>query len=255
MTVDLLTVVVQPTWKEILLDLVASKQMNPWDIDLVAVADAYLGRVRAMQAMDLRLPANVILACSLMLRFKSETLSFEEPVEEEYYEEATPALLQEDVPELVYRSTQPRKRKVTLQELLHAVEQVVKDGPLPSVRIAVPKELNIDLPKQDMNEVMASVYGHLHELKDENGIVLFSELMKVVQQPTQSMGVGQQSLAQESFDPVAWYLLPVLHLVQEQKVYAWQDEFFGEIFLKLLPEKMEGKLVSTIQMPSAPKNN
>ena len=26
----------------------------------------------------------------------------------------------------------------------------------------------------------------------------------------------------------------MLHLVQEQKLTAWQDEFFGEIFLRLI---------------------
>lgn len=254
---DLLTVVVQPTWKEILLDLVASKQMDPWDIDLVKVADAYVARVRQLQAMDLRVPANVILACSLMLRFKSETLSFEEPVEEEYYEEA-PALLAENVPELVYRSNQPRKRNITLDELLQAVEQVVRDGPLPVVRVHAPRELSIDLPKENMNELMAHVYEHLHSLQDENGVVMFSDLMKQVNASPEMVSLGQQVLNQSAADPIARYLLPVLHLVQEQKVYCWQDEFFGEIFLKLMPQgghpKGE-KMVSVVPLPPAPNNN
>ena len=69
---DLLTVVSEPTWKELLIDLVASRKMDPWDVDLALVADGYLQVVRQLQALDLRVPANVILACALLLKFKSE---------------------------------------------------------------------------------------------------------------------------------------------------------------------------------------
>lgn len=225
---DLLSVVIQPTWKEFLIDLVRSRQMDPWDIDLVAVADAYLSRVRQLQALDLRIPANVILACSLLLRFKSETISFEEPVEESL--EETPALLQEDLPELVYRANRPRRRRVTLQELLDAVDEVMRKGPRPVLRpSAVPRELNIDLPQVDMNELMARVYDRAVALRDGESVLLFSALMN-------AHDVGVQAL--HTFDSPAektvFYLLPVLHLVQEQKMLAWQDSEFGEIFIKVL---------------------
>ena len=69
--------------------------MDPWDIDISAVAEAYLGRVRQLQAMDLRVPANVILACALLLRYKAETISFADPIEDAYFE--APALIAEEI--------------------------------------------------------------------------------------------------------------------------------------------------------------
>ncbi|MBI5177602.1 segregation/condensation protein A [Candidatus Micrarchaeota archaeon] len=286
---DLLTVVVKPTWKEFLIDLVSSNQMDPWDVDITAVADAYLVKVRQLQALDLRLPANVILACALLLRFKAESLSFEQEEPEEYYEE--PALIQEEVPELVFRANRPRRRRITLQELLAAVEQVMKQGERPQARLFAPKELNIELPKVDMNELMAEVHAKAHKLKDAEGVLLFSDLVRHGWNPASGGGLtlndngangsnghngdgagnGNGALSQngngangraipispetalqneiirinaarflstyETYaEGVAYHLIPVLHLAQENKLHVWQDENFGEIFVKVLPE-------------------
>lgn len=229
---DLLTVVVQPTWKEFLIDLVRSRQMDPWDIDLVAVADAYLLKIRELQALDLRVPANVILACALMLKFKSETLSFEEEPEEAY--EETPALLQEDIPELVYRANRPRRRRVTLQELLDAVDEVMKQGPRPLLKTVGPKEISIELPQIDMNELMQAVYDKALQLKDTESVLLFSALLNADAVAQSSHADGHNKNFESPAEKTVFYLLPVLHLVQEQKLLAWQDAEFGEIFLKIV---------------------
>ena len=248
MPLDVLSMVGEPTWREFLVDLVASRQMDPWDIDIVAVADAYLARVKQLQAMDLRVPANVILACALLLRFKSQTISFEPEPAQDYYEES-PQLISEDVPELAYRSNLPRNRRVTLQELLAAVEEVVRDGPRPVVRVAAPRELNIELPRVDMHELMAHVLGQLSVLKDADGVVLFSQLV--------GHGLTDPKIASTPFnkqfsspaEAIVLYLLPVLHLVQEQRLYAWQDDYFGEVFIKVLPgPQAGGKNVSKIRV-------
>ena len=35
-------------------------------------------------------------------------------------------------------------------------------------------------------------------------------------------------------EKVVYHLIPVLHLVQDEKLHAWQNEFFGEVFIKVL---------------------
>lgn len=238
---DLLSVVVKPTWREFLVDLVQSRQMDPWDIDITAVADAYLQRVHELQALDLRVPANVILACALMLKFKAESISLEAPNDEpeEYYEE-TRQLIAEDIPELVYRANRARRRKVTLSELLDAVEQVMKKGPRQNLVTAMPRELSIDLPELDMDEIMARVYAYANEIKDAENLVTFKELVKLEREHTISLNGSSQTMIKQFDGPaerVVYYLLPVLHLAQDRKVAAWQDETFGEIFIKVLTEE------------------
>jgi chromatin segregation and condensation protein Rec8/ScpA/Scc1 (kleisin family) len=252
---DLLSVVVKPTWKEFLIDLVQTKQMDPWDIDISAVAEAYLERVRELQSLDLRVPANVILACALMLRYKAETISFADPIEEEYYEE--PALIDEELPDLLYRPNLPRRRGVTLEELITAVEKVMKDGERPAVKFAAPKELNLDLPKTDMDELMAAVYHKAHSLKDTEGVLIFSDLIKANTATVDTSGLnGNRAKVENAFkhldsaktrgEKVVYHLIPVLHLVQDEKLHAWQNDFFGEVFIKVLdpahiPQPAEAK--------------
>lgn len=216
--VDLLEVVVQPTWKEFLIDLVESEKMDPWDIDICEVADKCIVRVRKLKSMDLRLPANVILASSLLLRFKAEALQWK-PEEEAYYVDETPMLIQEAIPELVVKSNRPRPRHVTLEELMSAVESVMKEGRKVQRITLAPVALNIQLPQKTMGERISDVFGKALAIKDADNLVLFSELSE-----------GR------SVD----FLVPILHLVNSRFVDAWQDEVFGEIFVKVINENPDG---------------
>jgi len=207
---DLLNVVVQPTWREFLVDLVQTNQMDPWDVDLAKVADAYLTKVRELQTMDLRIPANVILASALLLHFKAKSLSFDYS-DDAVAEEEVP-LLQEDVPELFFRGNLPRRRKITLDELLNAVDKVMKQGKRKQMPTVIPEALNIELPKEDL-------HGRILR-KDSENVLLFSALLQ-----------------EKTADQITLTLIPILHLVQEQRMLAWQDELFGEIFLRVLEKQ------------------
>lgn len=58
------------TWRELLVDLIDENKLDPWDIDIIKVVDSYVSAVRKMQIMDLHIPANIILAASILLRMK-----------------------------------------------------------------------------------------------------------------------------------------------------------------------------------------
>ncbi|MBI5225756.1 segregation/condensation protein A [Candidatus Micrarchaeota archaeon] len=213
---DLVNFVVQPTWKELLIELVSTEQMDPWDIDVGLVAQKYLELVRGMQSMDLRVPANVVLAAALLLRFKSENLMVEDETEDaDTFEEQ--ALRDEILPELVFRVNRPRRRRMTLDELMKSLEDVIRKGrKTPPPRQFLPTLL-IEVPELDMDQKMQKVYDKVLSLKDSEGIVLFSNLLE-----------------EKNAEQIARHLLPVLHLVQDHKIHAWQDRFFGEIFIKIL---------------------
>ncbi len=222
---DIVNFVVQPTWKELLIELVSTEQMDPWDIDVGIVAQKYLALIKGMQSMDLRVPANVVLAAALLLRFKSENLTVEDEPEADTFEET--ALRDEVLPELVFRVNRPRRRRMTLDELMKSLEDVIRKGrKTPPPRAFLPPLL-IEVPELDMDQKMQKIYDKVVSLKDAEGIVLFSNLLE-----------------ERSAEQIARHLLPVLHLVQEHKIHAWQDRFFGEIFIRVmdgtpLPEESE----------------
>ncbi|MFH0922547.1 MAG: segregation/condensation protein A [Candidatus Micrarchaeota archaeon] len=221
---DLLDVIQQPTWREFLTDLIAREKMDPWDVDLVQVADAYLVEVRKMQALDLRIPANVILASALLLRFKADAITFEDVTEEAVEERV---LFSEELPELVLRPTRPRSRHVTLEELVKAVESVMRDGRKVMRVSSQPIAINIELPQRSMGERMLDVYGRVLQMQDSEGVVLFSQLVS------------------QDYSQVAFMLLPILHLAQDERILAWQDEVFGDIFIRVIPDSKDAPALQT----------
>ncbi len=218
---DLETLVSQHTWREVLLEVINSGQMNPWDIDIVLIADKYLQKVRELASVDLRLPANVILASALLLRLKADALSLEEIQEEFTIDETPRELIAEEIPQLIARSNKARARKITLEELVKAVEEVISTT-TQQLTLPAPKILELEVPKEDLHELIKKIYALANELKNEAGILQFSSLL------------DPNSIARDKGTHISSRLVPVLHLVQERKVDVWQKELFGEIHIKVL---------------------
>ena len=220
-------IVALPTWREMLLDLVATKKLDPWNIDVVKITGSYLERIRKLEMLDLRVPANLILAAAILIRFKSDALRFEEEaqvVEEQTYveEDSEPSV----IPVLELKTRVPPKRMVTLDELLVAMEKVFdeqKKREEKAQRIVIPEVINIQLPEFSMEKKMEEVYLRVVERKDAEGLATFSSLLK-------------NSTPMETIAT----LLPLLHLVQDRRLSLFQEKFFGEIFVRVC-EKEEGK--------------
>ncbi|MEM2137696.1 MAG: ScpA family protein [Candidatus Anstonellaceae archaeon] len=221
-------IVAYPTWREMLLDLVASKKLDPWNIDIVDVASGYIDKIKKMEMLDLRIPANLILAAAILIRFKSDALRFEEeaqmPVEETYVAEGEEP---EVIPVLELKTRIPPKRMVTLDELLLAMEKVFEEQKKredKAQKIEIPSVINIQLPEMNIEQRMAEVYELVLERKDSEGLATFSSLLDE-RTPLEIIAT----------------LLPVLHLVQDRKLSIFQEQFLGEIFIRVREETIDEK--------------
>jgi len=216
------------TWREMLLDLVATKRLDPWNIDIVEITSGYLDKIRKMEMLDLRVPANLILAAAILLRFKSEALKFEE--EEQVVEEQT--FVEEDeepsvIPVLELKTRIPPKRMVTIDELLVAMERVFDDQKKreqKAKRIEIPQVLNIELPEFNIEQRMAEVYERVVSESDSEGLATFSSILR-----------------KKGAEEIIGTLVPVLHLVQDSKLSIFQEKFFGEIFIRVREENGKRK--------------
>lgn len=217
-----------PTWKEMLLDLIASERISPWDIDIALIAGHYLERLRRLELTDLHMPANLVLAASILLRFKSRALQLSEPLPEPQQILVDEGAAPIDIPVLELKGRIPPKSRVTLDELLIAMEQAFVEQKKREERIArieVPPALNITLADFDMDERMESLERKVHSLADSEGLVLFSAI-----------------LADTSAQEKVYTLLPLLHLAQNRRLHMFQEQFLGEIFVRVLVEdRKEGK--------------
>lgn len=216
MQLDLVSFVEEPTWKDLLLNLVSEHNLNPWEVDLGFIAVEYLKLVRQMKSLDLRVPANVLLASAILYRFKTEGLKEVEPILEEPEERV---LINEEIPDLIFKENQARRRTLTLDELVNALENVIKNPVQQKILQPMPTQLTLNPPEEDMGERMKTFYQKISETKDSEGLVLFSQV------------VDRERFLTHS-------LLPMLHLVQEKKIHVWQEKLFDEIFISTkLPEE------------------
>lgn len=212
----------KPTWKQVLLDLILSERLDPWNIDIIKITNGFLLKVKEMRKLELFVPANMILASAILLRYKSEVLRFhEQNVAEDLLANEEEAIEKPQIEELKLLSRIPPKRPITISELLGELDKVLKyeeeKGKIEKGKIEA--IMNLKIEGKDIEKQMQEVYDLI--LKQMNGgeHVLFSNLIS----------------ENEERKEVIYTLLSLLHLTQENKIGIEQKELFGEIFI--WPEK------------------
>ncbi len=220
--VDLVDLIEQPAWKTILIELVKTEKMDPWDIDIAGLADKYLLKINSLGGTDLRLPANAILACAILLRFKSGILRLSEIEEEELpkdeLDEEEKEMIERILPEL--RNVRKIKQgKVSLDNLVEAIELMLEKSKKRKDKRFIKEEIpEFKIPFADYNisERMDGVYELIKEKADSQGLILFSKLVN---------GKGAVEIV-DTF-------IPCLFLSSKERINMWQEQFFGEIFISL----------------------
>jgi segregation and condensation protein A len=220
------------SWKAILLDLVNSEQMSPWDIDISVLTQRYIERIKQLKETNLKVSGKVLLAAAILLKIKSKRLVGEdlnefdrliaasEVSEEQFYDELEQELAKGEAAgmhdqslELLPRLPQPRKRKVSVYDLVRALEKALEVkkrrlfNSLHDVNVVVPEK------KMDIGAAMQSLYAKL--------LTFFAK--------------GKRKLTFSSLVPSkikedkVYTFIPLLHLSNEGKVELEQKEHFGEI--------------------------
>lgn len=208
------------TWRELLMELVDTNKLDPWDIDLIKVVDGYIAAIRKMRILDLHVPANIMLAASILLRMKSETINIVQ-LEEEFQpeEELNVDRIIPEVPNLVPRLRLQPKRKITLNELMEALGDAIK---INEKRELVVREralpLDFVIEKDDIDEKIAETHKLVKENVDSEGVTTFAQLS--------SSFNSLESMLLKLF-------IPLLFLAHKGDISLMQDQFFNEIFVKL----------------------
>ncbi|MFH1587428.1 MAG: segregation/condensation protein A, partial [Candidatus Diapherotrites archaeon] len=172
--VDLVDLIDQPAWKTILIDLVKSAKMDPWNIDVSELADKYLQKINALEGSDLRLPANAILASAILLKFKSRILNIGSIEDEEEFlakrkmGEDEMKLIDGLLPELKTTS-KAKEGRVSLDDLVDSIEKMLqkskkKKGVL--IRDVEKPEFQIPINEFDIGERVEEVYIMINEKVD-----------------------------------------------------------------------------------------
>jgi len=130
-------------WKDIIFNLVKTEQMDPWDIKIGQLAKKYIELLKKAKDLDFKISGKVVLAASILLRMKSKRLVGEDldefdrllagntVDEDEFYDELATMrdasqISEEERMNLVPRTPQPRKRKVSVYDLVNALEKALE---------------------------------------------------------------------------------------------------------------------------------
>lgn len=224
------------TWQTILYDLVKTEQMSPWNIDISLLAQKYLETVKRLQETNFFISGKVILASAILLKIKSEKLLdeniarfdsilFNQPFDSELDEFGVKnerIKLMEN-PRLTIKTPQARKRKVSLNDLVKALEKALEVDKRRTLRriatMSVPEDIKIPEKKFDITEKIKEIY---FKIKD---------LFKT--KKTEKISFTQLVPSTKKEDKI-YTFIPLLHLDSKEKIMLHQDIPFGEIEITML---------------------
>ena len=228
------------TWQTILFDLVKTEQMDPWDIDIALLTKRYVEMLKTLKELNFMISGKVLLAAALLLRIKSERLVGKDiddfdrlltPQEEEdfLYEEAPESLiLDEEKPSLIPRTPQPRKRKVSIYDLVGALQKALEVKRRRVIQSIPAMDLEVPEKKKDISKVIGDLYLKIKKFFTSGKKKLtFTNLVP-----------------SDKKEDKVYTFVPLLHLSHQRKVDLHQEEHFGEIEVLLRTKREVDKDLS-----------
>ena len=162
------------TWQTIILDLIKTGEMDPWDIDISILSNKYLETIKKMQESNLFISGKVILASAILLKIKSEKLLVEgiaaldnlmfpsDDIEELDQFVGDKKIILDAEPKLTIKTPQTRKKKVSVDDLIGALEKALEVNERRLLRLAernrIPENMTIPEKPIDITLIIKQLY-------------------------------------------------------------------------------------------------
>ena len=223
-----------PSWHTLIYELVTTEQLDPWNVDISRLCRSYFEKIKELEQNNFHISSKMLLAAALLLRIKSEILL------NKYVREIDDILFprndniqklierieidENEIPVLSPKTPLPRFKKVTLQELIDALDVAIK-----TEGRRIQKEIDkkqaermsyVDIPKfkrVDIKERIRAFYARL--------ITGFNNKKEVKLPYSHFTGPSKE-------EKLACFL-PMLYLSNNGKIWLEQDKHYTEIYLYL----------------------
>jgi len=215
-------------WQEIIYDLINTEQLNPWDIDIIILADKYLNKIKEIEEADFFVSSKVLLAASLLLRIKSEILlnRYIKSIDEILFgkKELTKQKLErieldDEIPELIPISPMPRFKKVTLKELMESLNKAII-----TENRRIKKEI---ISKNTLRESSFSLPKRKFSIKDKI-TEIYRNLTDWFKQKKENKITYTEFINNNKEEKLISFL-PLLYLEDQKKIWLDQKKPFDEI--------------------------
>ena len=225
------------SWRAIIFDLIRQENMDPWDVNVSLLAHKYIEKLKELKSVDLKVSGKVLLAAAILLRVKSKQLVGEDmnefdrllasaDVDEgEFYDELEQELRQGEAQgmhenfELTPRTPQPRKRKVSVYDLVSALERALE---VKKRRVFNTWNMSGDATVPERKFDITKAIGGLY---DRIKFFFFGQKQKKLK--------FSELIPSKKKEDKVYTFIPLLHLSNENKVDLQQDTHFGEINITL----------------------
>ena len=221
------------TWQSLIYELVKTKQMDPWDIDVSLLAQRYLQALKKLKEANFFISGKVILAAAILLKIKSDKLLTENianldsqlfskgEIEDLAFEESIERIKLIENPRLTIKTPLARKRKVMLQDLMLALNkalEVDKRRTLRKIREAEAiAKLEIPEKKIDITSLIRDTY---------------QKIIDFFTRKKEKLTFTQLVSSDRKEDKILTFV-PLLHLDTQGKIDLQQQQHFGEIEITL----------------------
>lgn len=222
------------TWQSLIHELIKTEQMDPWDIDVSLLTKKYIAIISKLKELDFRISGKVLLAAAILLKMKSNRLigedltqfdrliaGTEEQLLEEF-EDLTEKPELEEKPALIPRTPQPRKRKVSIYDLVEALEKALEVKQRRVMHSIPPLDVEVPKKTKDITQVIREVYGKIKSFffKNQKNKLMFSQLVP-----------------SDKKEDKIYTFIPLLHLDHQRKINLEQEEPFSDIEIMLHSKK------------------
>ena len=188
--------------------------MDPWNIDITKLTSKYLQTLKQLKEHNFFISGKVVLASSILLRLKSHKLITEHianfdsmlyPPEEDLLEEMNNNQYAElEVPRLLIKTPQTRRRKININELVSALTQALDVNQRRLIKKRDEQLLRpVVIPKKtmDITQLIKNLYTKISSFFKKSETIKFSQLVP----------------SNKKQDKICTFI-PMLHLVNQGKI-------------------------------------
>ncbi len=219
------------TWQSVIYGLVRTEEMDPWDIDISLLTNKYIETIKKLQSFDFQISGKMLLAAAILLNIKSTRLLSKDmgafdnlinPQEETGIDndEGTENIDLTNIPvdkiTLLPRTPQIRKRKVSIFDLVEALQKALEVKRRRIIREIDIPEITVPERKIDIDKLIGELFVKIQKIFTKDKKIKFKEL-----------------LSSEQKEEKIYTFIPLLHLSNQRKIDLEQEEHFGDIHITI----------------------
>lgn len=226
-----------PSWQSIIYELISSEQLDPWNIDLGVLCRSYFEKIQKLEESNFQVSSKILLAAALLLRIKSEILltRYIREIDNVLFkrEDELKKIIERieidenDVPVLSPKTPLPRFKKVTLQELIDALDTAIKTES---------RRINKEIEKKQAERLSYVDIPKFKRINIKDRIRhLYARILTSFKNPQHkdSIKLPYSHFTGDSKEEKIACFLPMLYLSNHGRLWLEQESHFSEIYLYL----------------------